>query len=226
MFHCSPLPLLPSLSREWSQLCVAEALLSAAVCIILAALDPELLVLLDLLRCSLGNLNLLVCCIQICRTFATTGTCPYGARCRFIHCSASQGDTVVDSQQQQLMMLLEQQQAEGGLHMPNAADLQQQQQPPPQQQVMVIRHMAPALEMMVVVAMMMMMMVMLMVMLTLMVVMLMVVMLMLMMMMMMMMMSIYIVLPSLSAGAVFQCISLLMSINSRSLQAHDGANED
>ena len=23
--------------------------------------------------------------MQICRTFATTGTCPYGTRCRFIH---------------------------------------------------------------------------------------------------------------------------------------------
>lgn len=27
--------------------------------------------------------------MQICRTFATTGTCPYGTRCRFIHQSAA-----------------------------------------------------------------------------------------------------------------------------------------
>lgn len=27
--------------------------------------------------------------LQICRTFATTGTCPYGTRCRFIHQSAA-----------------------------------------------------------------------------------------------------------------------------------------
>lgn len=28
---------------------------------------------------------LLVYLLQICRTFAHTGTCPYGSRCRFIH---------------------------------------------------------------------------------------------------------------------------------------------
>jgi Zinc finger C-x8-C-x5-C-x3-H type (and similar) len=27
--------------------------------------------------------------LQVCRTFATTGTCPYGTRCRFIHQSAA-----------------------------------------------------------------------------------------------------------------------------------------
>jgi hypothetical protein len=35
----------------------------------------------------------LTCCAvvsQPCRTFATTGMCPYGSRCRFIHNDASQ----------------------------------------------------------------------------------------------------------------------------------------
>ena len=33
----------------------------------------------------LSYLSLTFNCLQICRTFSTNGTCPYGKRCRFIH---------------------------------------------------------------------------------------------------------------------------------------------